>query len=250
MFRPSTAQGNDGSSVGWSRLPLVGTNSIPTYRRHEVVEAHEKARQPRSGAALDPHHAKNGSIMPGDADSGRGGSAIRDAGRLVHTLAAMGEDEARTFEIPQAERHSYVRLDKAKINLATKSANAKWFKLVGVRLRNGTTDYPNGDEVQTVVPWSPPDTWANLSIASLNAALTEIDAGMEGGRRYSDANAARDRAAWRVVQRHCPDKTEQQCREIIKTWVKNGVLHQEEYDDPIKRQACVGLCLDASKRPG
>jgi hypothetical protein len=43
--------------------------------------------------------------------------------------------------------------------------------------------------------------------------LTEIETGLTNGQRYSDASAATDRAAWAVVQRYCPDKTEQQCRE-------------------------------------
>jgi hypothetical protein len=161
----------------------------------------------------------------------------------------MTEDEAKMFGISEIDRHHYVRLDPAKVNLVTKSQNATWFKLVGVRLNNGTCDYPNGDEVQTVEPWNPPDIWANLSTAALNAALTEIDAGMSNGQRYSDASAARDRAAWKVVQRHFPDKTELQCREIIRTWVKNGVLYGEDYDDPVKRDVRSGLRVDTSKRP-
>jgi hypothetical protein len=161
------------------------------------------------------------------------------------------------FGISEGDRHDYVRLDPAKVNITRKSQKATWFKLVGVPLDNGTKagdgspggDYPNGDEVQTVEPWTPPDTWANLSTAALNAALTEIDAGMSNGQRYSDAPAARDRAAWPVVQRHCPDRTEPQCREIIKTWIKNGVLYRDDYDDPVKRDVRSGLRLDASKRP-
>ena len=73
---------------------------------------------------------------------------------------------------------------------------------------------------------------------------------MPNGHRYSDANAARDRAAWAVVQRHCPHKTEAQCREIIRTWVKNGVLYRDDYEDPVKREPCKGLRLDTAKRPG
>ena len=50
---------------------------------------------------------------------------------------------------------------------------------------------------------------------------------MPDGNRYSDAPNATDRAAWKVVLEHAPDKTETQAREIIKTWVKNGVLVRE-----------------------
>jgi RecA-family ATPase len=46
-----------------------------------------------------PHHTKKGQLTPGDADSGRGASAIRDAGRLIYTLTTMSEDEAKTFGI-------------------------------------------------------------------------------------------------------------------------------------------------------
>jgi len=83
----------------------------------------------------------------------------------------------------------------------------------------------------------------------LNAALTEIEVGMPNGQRYSYAAKADSRAAWPVVHRHCPDRTEAQCREIIKTWVKNRVLCNEDYKDPVDRKTRKGLRLDPSKRP-
>jgi hypothetical protein len=195
-----------------------------------------------------PHHTKKGQLTPGDADNGRGGGSIRDAARLVYTLSTMVEEEARAFGIPEGERRDYVRLDSAKVNIVRQAHKATWFKLVGVRLENGTPQYPNGDEVQTVESWTPPETW-DVPTASLNAALTEIEAGMSNGQRYSDANAARERAAWTVVQRHCPDRTEPQCREIIRTWIKSGLLYRESYDDPVTRDSRSGLRVDASKRP-
>jgi hypothetical protein len=195
-------------------------------------------------------HTRKGTLTAGDPDIARGASATRDAGRLVYTLTTMTEQEAQTFGIEPADRSLYVRLDKAKVNIERPAGQATWFKLVGVRLGNGTKQYPNGDEVQTVEPWNAPETWAGLSTIALNAALTEIDAGLPNGQRYSDANAARDRAAWTVVQKHCPNKTEPQCREIIRTWIKNGVLYRDNYDDPVNRVSCKGLRFDASKRPG
>jgi RecA-family ATPase len=109
--------------------------------------------------AIDaPHHSRKGTVTAGDADAGRGASGIKDAGRLVYTLTVMSEDEAKMFGINDAERRAYIRLDSAKVNIAPGAQKATWFKLLGVRLNNGTDDYPNGDEVQTVEPWSPPDT--------------------------------------------------------------------------------------------
>jgi hypothetical protein len=154
-----------------------------------------------------PHHAKKGQLTPGDADSGRGASSMRDAGRLIYTLTTMSEEEAKRFDINPEDRASHIRLDKAKVNLTPPSRSAVWFKLVGVPLGNGDDEYPNGDEVQTVVPWEPPKLWDGLASATLNAALTDIETGMPNGQRYSAASKAGDRAAWKVVRKHCPDRT-------------------------------------------
>src|ERR1700731_1362060 len=118
-------------------------------------------------------------------------------------------------------------MDYGKVNIAP-ATDTKWFELIGVRIGNQTETYPHGDEVQVAVPWTPPDTWAGLSSVALNAALTDIDAGLESGERFSGAPSAGKRAAWPIVQRHCPDKSEPQCRDIIRTWIKNGVLIEEE----------------------
>jgi hypothetical protein len=199
-------------------------------------------------AVDSPHHSKKGQIAPGDADAGRGASAARDAGRLIYTLTRMTEEEASAFGVPPKDRDLYVRLDNAKVNLARPSREATWFKLVGVQIGNGNEDYPNGDDVQTVEPWTPPKTW-DVSSDQLNAALTDLDSGMSNGQRYSDASAAAARAAWPVVKQYCPNRTEAQCRAIIKTWIKTGLLYHANYDDPVERKPRKGLRVDNSKRP-
>jgi hypothetical protein len=197
-----------------------------------------------------PHHSRKGIITPGDADMGRGSSSIRDAGRLVYTLTPMDEAEARQFSIEQTERRSFVRLDSAKVNIARPASAATWFKLVSVNIGNATKDYPAGDEVQTVQPWKPPDTWASISAATLNAVLTDIEAGLPNGQRFTNAPAAAPaRAVWRLVQKHVPSHGEAQCRQIISAWLDNGVLYPEKYDDPIDRKSRQGLRLDPAKRP-
>ena len=103
--------------------------------------------------------------------------------------------------------------------------------------------------MQVAEPWNPPETWADLSTDTCNVILTAIDAGLPGGNHYTDAARASDREAWRVVQRHAPAKSEKQCREVIKTWVKNGVLVAFDYDNPTSRKPVRGLRLDTSKRP-
>jgi hypothetical protein len=201
--------------------------------------------------AIDiPHHTRKGGADPGDADRGRGASATRDAGRLIYTLTTMSGDEATAFGIAEGERRFFVRVDSAKVNIAPPMAAATWFRLVGMPLGNATELYPSGDNVQTVEPWKPPDLWVDLNIELLNVILTEIARGLPDGNRFTDWGNAKERAAWRVVVKHAPHKTEAQAREIIRIWVKNGVLQVYSYTNPVTRHENTGLRVDDEKRPG
>ena len=200
--------------------------------------------------AIDaPHHTSKGTADPGNASRGRGASSMKDAARLVYTLAPMSTEEAQAFGIKEEDRRLLIRMDTGKINIAPPLRSAKWFRLVGVPIGNATSVYPSGDEVQAVEPWTPPDTWAGLSHHLLNQILTAIDAGLPDGNRYTDAPSATERAAWKVVLEQAPDKAETQAREVIKTWVKNGVLVAYDYINPSTRKPVKGLRLDPTKRP-
>jgi AAA domain len=196
-----------------------------------------------------PHHVSKGQADPGNAQKGRGASAFVDAGRLVHTLMPMSSDEAKKFGISDEERHYFIRMDKGKVNTVPPARVAKWFKLIGVRLGNGNELYPNGDEVQTVEPWAPPEVWADLDADMQNAILDDIDAGLPDGNRYSDAANAGDREAWNVIVKHAPVKNESQGREIIKTWINGGVLRRDKYTNPQTRHKVIGLVVVAENRP-
>ncbi|PWT84876.1 MAG: hypothetical protein C5B56_14885 [Proteobacteria bacterium] len=200
-------------------------------------------------AVDSPAHTHKGAITAGDADARRGASAQRDAGRLDYTLTTMSEDEAESFGIHPDERKGFVRLDKAKANL-TRAIRAEWFRLVSVPLGNATALYPEGDDMQAIERWTPPDTWGGLDGDMLNGILDGIDAGISDGRRYIDHGAAgADRAAWAVVQKFCPSKPQAQCREMIKQWLKAGVLFRAKYHNPIRREDENGLFVDRNKRP-
>jgi DNA polymerase bacteriophage-type len=191
--------------------------------------------------AIDvPHHTRKGPVDPGNADSGRGASAQRDAGRLVYTLTPMSAEEGKAFGVDEEQRREFVRMDGAKVNIAPKW-KAKWFRLVSVQLDNATDAYPSGDHVQAIEPWTPPDVWQDVGGDALKRILDRIDAGMPDGERYSAAPNAKARAAWQVVVEVLPSKTEGQAREVIKTWVKNGVLESYEYDSPKERKTVAGL---------
>jgi len=209
-----------------------------------------------SNIAVDiPHHVHKGQITPGDADAGRGASSIRDAGRLVYTLTAMSEAEAQSFNISPDDRPSYIRLDSAKVNIAARSATATWFRIVGVPIGNATEQYPAGDTIQVAEPWSPPDAWSGVTIHTLNAILDYIQAGCRNddgeltSERFS-SGSSKDRAAWAVIPRFVPNKTEAQCRIIIKAWIRSGLLISRDYHSPSQRRDRKGLFVDDAKRPG
>jgi AAA domain len=203
----------------------------------------------RFNIALDiPHHMSKGVGDPGNPNKGRGASSLNDALRLVRTANVMTDDEAKKFGLTETERRRIFRVDDAKLNIAPVN-DAKWYKLVGIKLDNATKLYPNGDDVQTVETWTPPNLLADLSIPTIHAILNEIDAGLPDGNRYSDAkNVADIRAAWSVVKRHC-EKEQGPSKEIVKTWVESGLLVRRQYTNPESRKNVAGLWVDNSKRP-
>jgi AAA domain len=207
--------------------PFVKSHAVPENENSIIDEVTQVLTDlaAKHNIAIDsPHHISKGPAEPGNANRGRGASAMVNAGRLVFTLTTMNNEEANAFGIAETERRQYVRVDSGKVNITKGGGAVKWFHLVGVRLDNGTDLYPNGDEVQTVEPWKPPETWSDLSIDLLNQVLTRIDTGLPDGNRFTDAPSGKERAAWKVILEFAPNKSEAQAREIIKTWVKNGVL--------------------------
>jgi hypothetical protein len=239
----------------------IGIVSLdPFVKAHAVGENDNNAIDKVVGVLTDlahkynlavdvPHHVSKGQAEPGNAQKGRGATAFADGGRLVYTLAPMSAEEAKLFGIPEEERHYYIRMDKGKVNITPPARVARWFNLIGVPLGNRNDTYPEGDNVQTVEPWTPPEIWADLDADMQNAILDTIEAGLPDGNRYSDGSTAKERAAWRVVTKHAPDKNEKQAREIINVWVKGSVLLRQEYQNPKTFKMVAGLFVNGDKRP-
>lgn len=75
----------------------------------------------------------------GNANIGRGASAVVNGVRLAYTLFGMSEKDAAHYAIPDKNRHRYVRLDMAKTNFTALNPNANWLERVSVDLP-GTTE--------------------------------------------------------------------------------------------------------------
>ncbi len=196
-------------------------------------------------AVILVHHTRKGIVTPGDPDAARGASSIIGAGRIVLTLTPMSEQDAERFGLSTDRKNCsrYVRLDDAKQNYSS-IGEAVWYEKIPY-------DLDNGETVPAAVPWQPPDLWEGVSTSIANAILDELDAGLDGGKRlYSDHPRATDRAAADVVLRYVSRLNRAQAREIIKTWIKNGVLYRESYDDEVERKQRQGLRVNRLKRPG
>jgi hypothetical protein len=166
---------------------------------------------------------------------------MKDAARVVYTLNAMTQDEAKTFGINEHDRWAYIRMDKGKVNIVPPARQAVWFHLVGVKIGNVSAIYKHGDEVQVVERWAPPDVKAGVSNEQELEILNRIEKGLSDGSRYSDGSGARKRAAWKVVVDVVPELNEQQARELIKVLVKSKVLVSRQYHNPDARKDEDGL---------
>lgn len=200
-------------------------------------------------AVLLVHHVRKGDAT--GIDAARGAKALTDSARVGLLLSTMTEADGETFNISPDDRWQYVRLDDAKRNMAP-AAKAKWFKLDQVEL--GNTDdpvYPNGDRVAAIVAWEPPTVWQEMGVDQTNEVLTKIDDGLGGGVLYSASRRGRDNTRWagRVLV-DLLDISEKQAIQVIATWIKNGVLFEEEFRDPRNRHPRTGLRVNNAKRPG
>jgi hypothetical protein len=231
--------------------PFVKTHSVGENDNSAidfVVEILSDIAIRRDCAQCSPHHTRKGPADPGNADIGRGAGSLKDAFRLCYTASPMSKDDADMYGLSEDARMSLIRLDSGKVNLVRRSASPRWFRLVGVNIGNGTELYPNGDEIQTVERWTPPDVFRQLNTAAIVQILDRIEAGPEPGRRFSPAPQAKDRSAWRIVQEHCPSLTDKQAKKVIATWLDTGVLVAKDYDDPKAEHSRKGLFV--VKRPG
>ncbi|TWI35294.1 AAA domain-containing protein [Mesorhizobium tianshanense] len=181
-----------------------------------------------------PHHTNKGAGDPGNADRGRGASAFKDAARLGYTMTGMSVQDAAQFRVPEDERKWYSRVDSAKVNIVPPARGALWFRLVNVRL-------DNGDQVQAIEPWSPPDLMAGMGKDTATRILMEIRDGPGDGERYSNATGAKERCVSRAFELHEPGKTASDARQIVKQWIKDGVVRVGDYYSPAKRKQQQGL---------
>jgi RecA-family ATPase len=216
-----------------------------------VVKLLSRIAGEANAAVAVAHHHRKGAATPGDTDSARGAKSLIDAARIGLTLNRMSEAEANTFEVAEKERWRLARLDDGKMNLAP-AGSTTWFRLASVHLDNGTAGYPDGDNVQAIEAWTPPDAFQDMSTHTAREILLAIDAAesLPDGERYTDAKRAKGAERWAgVVIMDRAGKSGAEAKRILAAWINAGVLRVEPYETPDRKKRR-GLIADHAKLPG
>lgn len=126
--------------------PFISTHTAPENDNNamdQVVSIY-KALAGKLGIAINvAHHTRKASgdseAHAGDAESGRGASAIKDAARAAVTIARMSKKTAEKLGILDECRGDYIRMDVGKMNFAAHDSKADWYKIEPVVLENKDT---------------------------------------------------------------------------------------------------------------
>jgi hypothetical protein len=211
----------------------------------EVVECYEDIAVAGRCAVHLWHHTRkpSGSGEKISIESARGASAFIDACRAVRVMEKMTAKEHKELKQIKPDLLSpghYFRAFNGKLSFAPPADQSDWFEIKNITLLNG-------DDVGVATTWRYPASQAAIDPEVAECIIREIGEGTFDGQRFSNhAQAATARQAWPIVQKHCSDKTKDQCRRVVADWIKEGSLYEEEYDDPVRRGQRRGLFASQS----
>ncbi|WP_322894284.1 MULTISPECIES: AAA family ATPase [unclassified Yoonia] len=177
--------------------PLAALHTLPENSNeaaNTLMGALRKVAHETGAAIVLVHHTGKGAatdMQGAGAGASRGASAFVDAARNVRQLGRMAAGDAKKLGIGENDRWRYIRVDNGKANLAPVQ-NATWLHLASVALGNGTRDYPAGDNVQTVEPWTPPAVAVGHAVGDADImAVQEALNGAGPDRRIEAKNSPR-----------------------------------------------------------
>lgn len=178
------------------------------------------------------HHVRKQNGTEATADSARGASSLIGAARSVVVYNRMTKEEGEQAGIAPEQIGFHFRTANDKANLAPPEA-AEWHRMNNV-------DLANGDQVGVACPWDWPDPFAGISTQKLMAVQRAVS---EGQWRKD----IRSRDKW-VGAAIAPiigldaddDRDRKRIAQIVKEWVRNGVLSEvEELDEHRKMRVHV-----------
>lgn len=199
--------------------PLANLSAASLNDNHAatmlMAQLTEMAVRHRIGILVAHHTAKGRDLSSQEAASGA--AAIVNSARISLALEPLTEADALKVGVMPGEAWRCFSIGQAKGNLAPPGAR-RWFKLESVDLGNAQPPiYPNGDSVQVVVPYIPPQGPMAFGAAVLNAALGTIGSASpplspqrRAGARYAGPAVAR------AIAPHLPSLSMVQAEEVAK----------------------------------
>jgi hypothetical protein len=160
-------------------------------------------------------------------DDWRGASSQLGAVRIARTFNFMTTAEAIQLGVEEKQRRLHVRIDDGKSNPGPAGA-ANWVKIEVENL-------PNGDVIAVATLWVPPDPFQNVSAADMRVARELA----QTGEYRADVRSPKwfgwrlaEHLKVRIIYRGANSKLDMaRIKAIIKTWLQNNVLEEEERED-------------------
>jgi len=146
-------------------------------------------------AVLIAHHTGKGRDL-GSQEAAMGASALVNSARAVLSIDTLSPSDAGKVGVVPSDAPRYFRLIGVKGNLSPPSSDDRWYELTSVHLNNGTPEYPSGDNVQVVAPFTPRLAANVFPQSDMITALTAI---ASASPPLSMKKQARDRYAPTVL---------------------------------------------------
>lgn len=235
--------------------PFVSCHSVPENDNSAIdLVAKEWARVATAAncVVVLAHHTSKLNDGQATAERARGASALVNAARSAVTLNRMSEKEAEEFGLTTGEAGRYIKAFDDKANRAPRGRHADWFYLHSVPLQNGGMGgLLPGDEIQVVVPWTPPNVSVGLPEIDLIAVQQAVAAG-----DWRESDQSPDWVGSVIANALEMDLeeagTKRRIKNWIKQWVRDGWLQVEQAKDKSARPrkfVRVGRLIEAVSPP-
>ena len=175
------------------------------------------------------HHVRKPSSADAKVDvhDARGAGALIAGVRSARILNGMTEDEARDAQINPDDRFSYFQVDLGKSNLSKRDGRSKWRCVVGVGLGNGS-DVREEDMIGVVEVYEKPSFGVFPDDAAIQAQ--RLAESRDTYRHWTSGPPSSDWFGFAIARLFGLDdeKDRKAIRNMIKTWLKAGVLTTRE----------------------
>jgi len=224
--------------------PVVSSHTV-SENNNGAIDAMAK-KWARVGVAANcaivlVHHTKKLNGVEVTAEAARGAVALVNAARSVTALNRMGPDEAAQWGIEGDDRRRYFRTYDDKNNRAPPASASDWHYLASVDLGNGPAD-GHGDNIQVVLPWTPPDAFTGLTWEHLRDVQAKLGTVAAPGDAPARQSPQSDEWAGETVAMVLGlDVTDRKGKDagrvkaLLKGWLGTGALVETKEKDAKKR---------------